>query len=273
MSDVGVRAERAEAAAWRDLHRAAPAALGEALGLEAHAVADGLALVARRLDAAEFNRAFGLGLERPVDESDLDGVLALYAPLGLASARLQLSPAAQPRTLIEGWLAARGLVESPLSWAKFARRAAPDPPSAGQDLTLVACAAAEGEVFADTVCAGFGMPPALRPWLAALVGRPDWRTYLAFDGETPAAAAAMHLGPDWVWLGLGATRPEMRRRGGQGALMARRIRDAAALGRTWVFTETGAPTPDRPDHPSYRNMLRCGFEELYRRPNWVIPRA
>ncbi len=40
--------------------------------------------------------------------------------------------------------------------------------------------------------------------------------------------------------------------------MARRIRDAAALGCRWMITETGEDLPQQPN-PSYHNMLRTGF--------------
>ena len=70
------------------------------------------------------------------------------------------------------------------------------------------------------------------------------------------------------FLGMGSTLPEHRRKGAQGALMARRIRDAAKLGCEWVCTETGEDTPQRPN-PSYHNMIRTGFEFAYLRPTWV----
>jgi len=67
---------------------------------------------------------------------------------------------------------------------------------------------------------------------------------------------------------VAGTLPAFRRRGGQGAIMARRIRDAVQLGCRWVITETGEDLPDRPN-PSYHNMLRAGFSLAYQRPNYL----
>jgi hypothetical protein len=148
-------------------------------------------------------------------------------------------------------------------------RSTADAPQAYTGLTLVEAGAAEAPAFASTVCAGFGMPPMLEGWLGALVGRPDWRCYVAFDGEAPAAAAALYLGDDYGWLGIAATRPDARRKGGQCSLMARRIADAQAAGKAWAVTETGAPVPGQPS-PSHDNMVRYGFELVHRRANYTI---
>ena len=46
----------------------------------------------------------------------------------------------------------------------------------------------------------------------------------------PAAAGCVYIRPPAAWLGLAGTVPELRRRGGQGAIMAARIREAVAAG-------------------------------------------
>ena len=69
-----------------------------------------------------------------------------------------------------------------------------------------------------------------------------------------------------------ATLPPERGRGAQGALMARRMRDAAEMGCKWVITETGEETPDLPN-PSYRNMVRLGFKLAYFRQNYIFTPA
>jgi hypothetical protein len=63
----------------------------------------------------------------------------------------------------------------------------------------------------------------------------------------------------------------MRRKGGQSALLARRIADAAKYGARHVVTETGVPQEGQPA-PSYRNILGCDFAVAYVRPNWALPR-
>jgi hypothetical protein len=49
-------------------------------------------------------------------------------------------------------------------------------------------------------------------------------------------------------------------------LLARRISDAARLGTTDVFTETGEAVEGEPQ-PSYNNILKVGFKRIYSRGN------
>ena len=136
------------------------------------------------------------------------------------------------------------------------------------DLRIESIGAAHAETFAGVACAAFGMPAAVGPMLTATIGRPGWQHYLAFDGEQAVATAALYVREGVGWLGVGSTLPSHRRRGAQGALMARRIRDGGDLGCRWLVTETGEDTPEQPN-PSYHNMLRTGFRLAYQRPNYV----
>ncbi|MFD1730849.1 GNAT family N-acetyltransferase [Deinococcus malanensis] len=123
-------------------------------------------------------------------------------------------------------------------------------------------------VFGDTLARGYGLPPSLVVLMTALVGHPGAHCYLAYHGETPVAAASMFVeGQTARFIGAG-TLPEFRRRGGQGALLARRIRDAAALGCDLITVETAEDPPEKPN-PSYHNMLRSGFQLAYMQPNYI----
>ncbi len=84
----------------------------------------------------------------------------------------------------------------------------------------------------------------------------------------PAGAAAMYVHGAFAWLGIGATKPQMRKRGGQSALLARRIADARKFGARQASTETGVPQAGQPA-PSYANILKAGFSVAYVRPNWA----
>jgi hypothetical protein len=125
-------------------------------------------------------------------------------------------------------------------------------------------------LFGSVIAAGFDMPSPMAGWLAALVEREDWQCYLAWDGGIAIGGAAYYLRSETAWLGVGATRPEGRRRGAQSALLARRIADASDPGATLLTAETGKPLPGE-DHPSYRNILRSGFSIAYERANWTFP--
>ena len=73
------------------------------------------------------------------------------------------------------------------------------------------------------MAAGFEMRPSSAEVLASLVGRPGWHVFVAFDGGTPAAAAAMFVRGEAAWFDWAATDPAFRRRGAQSALLRRRI--------------------------------------------------
>ena len=266
--DLARLVERGEAAANLDMFRAAPAGVAELLGLEAFSIGDGLALMAREIDDTQFNRVFGLGVEAPIRPEHLDQVARSFRPLGHSKARLQLAPIAERRLGVAEALAARGMARAPGGWTKRARPTA-EPLTAPSDLAIVEAQDVPGR-FGETACGGFGVPGFIAPWFEALVGRPNWRTYLAMDGDAAVGTAALYLAEDCGWLGVGSVLPQARGRGGQGALMARRIETARAAGKAWAITETGAPLPGEAPGPSYRNMDRHGFAEIHLRANYVI---
>ena len=55
----------------------------------------------------------------------------------------------------------------------------------------------------------------------------------------------------------------------EAAEIAARLRAAAALGCEYASVETADDTPEKPN-PSTHNLRRLGFEDAYRRPNWVL---
>lgn len=250
-------AERGELEAFRDLYAAAPPALG------ARAEEIGGALCVR-LEAATgatmFNRVLGLGLARPASEEQLDAALAF---LDGVHAYVAVSPDAEPPQL-RRWLEQRAHVPDH-GWTKFSRPAA-GPRTAPTELRVERVA--DGEAFAAAAVRGFGVPGVFHDWLAALAGRDGWQCFVAFDGAEPAGAGALFLAGEIAWVGIGATVPEHRGRGAQGALLAARIAAAAESDCEIVVTETGEPVDGRPGG-SYRNIVRAGFEPQYVRPNYV----
>ena len=122
------------------------------------------------------------------------------------------------------------------------------------------------------VAAGFGLPPAVAPWVGALAGRAKWVCVMAFADTSPVAAGAVYVDGEYAWLGFGATLETHRRHGAQTALIARRLSEAAARGARVAVTETGERLADKPSN-SYRNILRAGFEEMYLRQNYMSPSA
>jgi hypothetical protein len=266
MGVIATAAPPTDIAAYRDLWRAAPADVtvrdGIALGEVAGAVCLGCASMS---GAPILNHAFGLGVTAPAGEAELDEVQRFYDGLGVAYSVAVDAAAAG----LEGLLRERGFTES-RPWMSFRRRPGRVPARAAGPRVEEA-GASGAAAFGAIVAAAFEMPPGFAPWMAALAARPGWSALLALDGDEPVGAGALFVHGREGWLGLGATLPEHRGRGAQGALFAARLRLAAEMGLDAVVTETGAPVGDERPGPSYRNMLRYGFAETALRANLRSP--
>lgn len=239
-----------------------------------------LGMTQRRLGAGEvtvmakdptggfWSRVIGLGIDEPVTADVVDEAIEFARANGAASLTFQIAPEADGDW--EPLLEQRGVTPAS-AWVKFAGAATPRP-DVPTDLRVEHLGEEHGEEFARVMGTGFGMPldSALPGWFARV---PRWReagftTYGAWDGDDLVATATLFVGGDIGTLSGAATLPSHRGRGAQGALMVRRINDAAAAGCAWITCETGAETPESPN-PSLHNMRRMGLTELYERRNWV----
>lgn len=240
--------ERAELEAFRDWVAAAP---GGPVESAQHGSA--LAVRSTAFPTRELNRIVGL-----YDVADLDALVPVFAN---GSFWVSLDPAAG----LDDELVARGFaVDS--AWQKFARGL--EPVEARTDLLIsdAESPADFGTAFAD----GYGLPPALAHFAAAVVGRAGWHCFVAYDESLPVAAGALFESGDAGWLGAAATVPSHRGRGAQSAILAARVERARERGLRVLITETGVPRDGRPG-ASYRNIVKSGFEPAYVRPNYASP--
>jgi hypothetical protein len=261
-SELALLVEFGEAEAYADFFLHAPAHLG----MRVERIAGAIVLIAPRMPMILMNRVIGLGLVEPATEAMIDNLLSLYRNSGAKTFAVQISPATKPSTLPE-WLSTRGLPRRD-NWSKVYRGTEP-PPEIQTDLRIERINQTQAAACAQVATAAFAMPASLSSWIEAGIGRKGWYHYMAFDSDEPAAVGALFVRGKIGWLGLGGTLSTHRRRGAQGALMARRIRDAIALGCEWIISETGEDVPERPN-PSYHNMLRTGFHLAYQRPNYIF---
>ncbi len=260
--------EAVERAAAADFWAAAPPETRSAYGVTHRPIGDGVLLMAPGLDGSMvFNRLLGYGLAGNASEGDVDEAIASLEGAGLKTWVLQVAPTA---TALAAIAAARGLAPHPRPWVKFARP--PEAAEAATDLDISPAGAGDAAGFGAVFCAAYGAPPGLAPWVAALVGRPGWRCFVARDGVRAVGIGALFLGAGLGWLGFAGTLPSYRGRGVQGALMAARIAVGIAEGCRGFVIETGAPLPGEAS-PSFRNIVRGGFREVYRRPNLWRPPA
>jgi hypothetical protein len=266
MGVIAAPVDSTDVAAYRDLWRAAPPGLAARHGVAHLDVAGGVCLACGSLSGQPVvNHAIGLGVRAPAGEGELDEVERFYDRVG-AEFSIAVDSAA---TGLDELLERRGY-EPSRPWMTFRRETGPAPPAA-TELAIEEAGASRASAFGSIVAAAFGMPPDFAAWMGALVGRPGWTCLVAVDRGEPVGAAALFAHGESGWLGMGATLPEHRGRGSQGALFAERLRRAERLGLRAVITETGAPIDGERPGPSYRNMLRAGFAEVALRPNRRSP--
>lgn len=261
--------ERAEMTAWTEIFRAASWLTAEETGLELHHIDGAVASIVRCADVLALNRVVGLGLDAPPGGETIDRIVELYSNASVPRCFVQLSPVAH-MDVTAAALAARGLTHYN-NWIRLYRPAEGPIPEVSCHLDVRPIEPHEAGLFGAIVATGFGWPSEVAELVADTVGRPGWGHYMAFDGEIPVATGAFFLAGDLAWIDFAVTMEGKRGQGAQSALVARRIRDAAALGCQGFVVETAEQTPSK-EAPSFRNMRRFGFEVQYARPNYVWTR-
>jgi len=265
MSDVETM-ERAETAAWTEIFRAASWLTAEEAGLELHELGGAVASVVRCADVLALNRVIGLGLSAPPADETIDRIIGLYRTAGVPRFFVQLAPVPHA-DVTAAVLAARGLLHYN-NWIKLSRPADGPVPDVSCALEIRPIELHEAGLFAAIVVGGFGWPTEVSELVADTVGRSGWQHYMAFEGDIPVATAAFFLAGDLAWMDFAVTMEGKRGQGAQSALAARRIHDAVAMGCRGFVVETAEQTSAH-EAPSYRNMLRFGFEVQYARPNYI----
>lgn len=257
--------EGEEAAAWRDFpHMSADAR--ERFGFEVRELGGTSASMTRHLEFGLPNRVLGLGVFQPATEALLDDLLQWYKAAGRGFS-VALSPMAEPAERIPRWLEDRGLKVTS-RWVKMYRSMNLAIPPSPTELVIRRASGEDAGLVREVLIRSFGFEDGPAEYFGHLeTEAPGWTFYLGYVGDTPACTAAIRIDGDVAGLYAGATLPEFRGKGGQGALFERRLRDAAAAGCRWCSTETGEESGGNVNH-SYRNMLAAGFQLAYARPNY-----
>ena len=273
MSESIVALELAEIDALADLYRAAGAGVVTDCGLSVREIGDAVLIAVSRFDVLALNRLVGLGLRSSPSDAALAEAMTAIEQTGSPRCFVPVAP-----TGASDGLGAR-LEQLGLrrynNWMRL-QRSLDDlprrPESAATSLDVRPIGVAHADVFGRLVATAFDYPPALAPITSQTIGRPHWHHYLAFEGDTPIAAAAMYIAGNAAWFGFAATDAANRKRGAQQALIVRRLHDAADAGCKWVSVETAEDSVTR-DAPSFRNLRRLGFEVAYARPNYIWVRT
>jgi GNAT superfamily N-acetyltransferase len=253
------RVERAEAADWTSLVEALAAMPGNPYGAEVGRFGNAVALAVPGMPLRSLpNRIMLAG---PGDEGEVEQAAAFLKERGMR-VRIDVSPHAQNGKFLQG-LAGQGYRCTGFQVALYGepdriRNASPAP---GVEVGPV-----KTEEDVDWLAWMYPFVFELvgghwRQWMGdemrLLVRHPQWRTYIArVDGQR-VAAAQLRIDGGVGSLWMAGTLPEFRGRGAQGALVARRVADAAAAGCDLICTQTGVGTV------SQCNMERAGLRIAY----------
>ena len=214
------------------------------------------------------NKVLGLGLGVEVSDDDIDAIEQFYAERG-CPVQIELCPLASLD--VPSRLTKRGYVLQ--AFENQLARPAPSAPvqlASAADITVEA--GADEQAWLNVVAEGFsvpdrpapGSPPVPHDAVAAigdvmrLFFHPEIVRYVAHvDGQ--AASAAVSFIKDGVMCIAGtATRPAFRRRGLQGAIVARALNDGRDRADLVIATT-------EPGSISQRTFERLGFRVIYTR--------
>lgn len=213
------------------------------------------------------NRAIGVGHQAPLTDEEWDLLEERSGAVGVAPA-IEITPATHPEVLSDA--VARGYQLDDVEHALVR----------STDLTHVP----PPDPRFDIVPANRGLLPVWQETAACAWGHLDEgarrandafaRAAALVDGERfalirhagsgrPLGCASLTIRAGVATLGGMSTLPEQRGQGVQTALIRHRLRVAAASGCD-LATSIAAP-----DSPSERNLLRQGFEPLFRIEHWM----
>jgi ribosomal protein S18 acetylase RimI-like enzyme len=248
--------ENAEAESWAEIHSHVAPAFRERVGLRVQRIAGAITAFALNDDMASLNRCWLPGTEPAVTAGALEEIVAYARSLGKERFIAHCPTwAGSPELMEEHGFRTR------LPMMQLFRRPSTDVPES--PFRIEEIGAGERELFGQVAAEANELPGWLSDGFNATVDLAGWHHYLAFDGDTPIAAAGLRAQGEYAWCCFAGTTPGFRRRGVQSALLNRRIHDAAEAGCDWIIAETSV------NPVSFRNLQRAGFEVVYERPNYL----
>lgn len=253
--------EHIEAQAFADVYRAVPPSYASANKVQLRKIADGACLTHGTIVIPELDRIVGV-----TGIGDIKGACDWMTTNCGPGWVVQVPPVFDD---ITRYLAANGFRSVGNGWAKFYREAGGEETPFSSELTVRTIDTELAGAFASILSGGFGLPVDFSEWFAAVVGQPNWTVQLAFAGSIPVSCGALYTDGHVGWMGMDATLPDHRGKGGQSMLIRSRLTVAAQLGLKGVTAETGQPEIKKTaQHTSFSNYQRAGFTQLYTRPNF-----
>jgi GNAT superfamily N-acetyltransferase len=265
-TSLAARLERAECRLLADVARAAAGRRPKA-GVFARPFAGGIA--SYTAPGSPLNKVAGLGFAEAPRDADLDALEKAYAERE-APLLVEVSTLADPEVVRR--LTRRGYVLEGFENV-LARRLAAEPAEPPAEGIAIAETPMDGlEEWLEVVLTGFASPDGqgvpshesyprdlMRDVMADMAAAEGFTCFLARREGLPAGAAALRVWEGVATLCGAATRPEHRRHGIQGALLAARLHAAVDAGCDLAVVTT------QPGSKSQENVERQGFALLYAR--------
>lgn len=258
--------ESADAEAWADMLEAVPVDQGRQFDVRLQRFGPAVVGVVGAFDVLAMNRVVGVTSPEGIASRDLDEIVEIYESAQSRRYAVQVCPTAQSPEFVQALKEHQFVLFN--HWTKLHRPEHREIPDPEHPLEVKRIGPDRAEEFASIAIPAFGWPTPLKRWVAALVGRPGWHHYMAFEDGLAVATGALHVNNGIGWMGFAATDPGHRKHGAQSSLIAQRLHDAVDLGCKQIVVETAQDRPEKPN-PSFHNLLRFGFEVAYERPNYV----
>ncbi|MDR7274614.1 hypothetical protein [Catenuloplanes atrovinosus] len=263
--DLAVAAETVEAHAFRAVYAAAPPDVTARLGLAGATIGGATVIGAPRARPTFWTRTVGLGATAPATPDVVGEVLDWYRAHDVPAASLHLAPPLMPPDWADV-AAAHRLTPGP-ALVKLVR-AAEELPTPGTSLSISPIGAEEAAESMAVLARGFGWDERdVADLMRGAMAEGLFTGYAARDGDTIVSAALLAVSGSWAFMNGAGTLPEHRGRGGQTALLAARVSEAARRGCTHVCATTWIPAEGQ-KNPSLDNMLATGFRPVYEQSSW-----
>jgi GNAT superfamily N-acetyltransferase len=255
--------EGSEAFSYALLLEGAPVSSRESVGFEVKRIGSAYAFLAPGVQhSLLLNRVIGLGVWEELDTSLVSQIDDLYRTRGVTAYAAEVAPSGVMGLGIQD-LISRGFV--PFKQTTMMFRGVEDVPFVTSTLAVRSVGPEFAQRFSDLCCGVFGFDSPFPEALRQSFQLPSFGHWMAFDGETPVAAAVTAYRDEGVaWIGWVCTLPTHRGRGAQALLAAAQLRECASRGMKRVTLEAATGTKRRPSQ-SLSNYKRLGWVQAYDR--------
>lgn len=265
-SNVIIAGEKTESASIKEISKIFGGELPQDGNIYYQEISENCLALISSVDVFIGNRVIGIGLNEKVTDSLIKEIKNFYKQNNKNKFFIQASPVENNTNIRDLILQNGGELRS--NWAKLVK--IPESKKINNsEISIRELHEQDHEYVASLLLRSFSFPEELRPFCNYAFGKTGWTNYVAMLNDKIAGTGSLYIKDGIAEIGIAATVEDARGKGVQSALIHYRENEAFEKGCRYLFVETAEPTATYPA-PSYRNMIRLGFTELYRRPNYLF---